>query len=72
MPVYYDLRKDIRFKEGFEEGLRRKELEYCRACSIRLLKTGMLTVAEIAEAFDMPLVFVVKIQKALEKNPDLK
>jgi hypothetical protein len=61
MPIIYDLRKDIRFKEGAEDK--------ARTSTIQLLKNGLLPVATIAEVVDMPLHFVLKIQKELEKNP---
>ena len=64
MPIVYDLRKDIRFKEGKVEG---KE-EQARLSAIYLLKRGILSPFEIAEAVTMPLKFVLKIQKELEKN----
>ena len=64
MPVSYDLTKDIRFKEGAEGK--------ARLITIRMLKRGLLPLEEIAEMIDMPLSFVLKIQKELEKNPDLK
>ena len=68
MPVIYDLRKDIRFKEGKEEG---KE-EQARLATIRLLKKGLLSAVTIAEVQDVPLSFVLKIQEELEKNQNLK
>ena len=79
MPVFYDLRKDIRFKEGLEEGLEKGEekgiekgeLKRARLSTIHLLKRGILSAFEIAEAVSMPLSFVLKIQRELEKNPDL-
>ena len=44
MPVFYDLRKDIRFKEGlkegFEEGLEKGKLRKAHLITIRLLKRG--------------------------------
>ena len=68
MPVIYDLRKDIRFKEGKEEG----ELKHARLSTIRLLKRGALSAVAIAEDLDVPLDFVLQIQAKLEKNPNLK
>ena len=64
MPIIYDLRKDSRFKEGKEEG---KE-EQARLTTIRSLNKGILSAVEIAEMVDMPLDFVLKIQKKLKKN----
>ena len=84
MPVIYDLRKDLRFKEGLKEGLEEGEikgeikgeaigeLKKARTATIRLLKQGLLTVNMIAEGLEMPLSFVLKIQQELQKNPDLK
>ena len=72
MPVIYDLRKDIRFKEGKEEGLEEGELKHARLSTIRLLKRGALSAVAIAEDLDVPLDFVLQIQAKLEKNPNLK
>ena len=63
MPVFYDLTKDMRFKEG--------QQEKARLATTRLLKRGVLSAIAIAEDLDEPLDFVLKIQKELEKNPDL-
>jgi hypothetical protein len=72
MPVFYDLRKDIRFKQGLAEGLA-KSLEKLgkmkRTWTIRLLNQGVLSTALIAEGLDVPLDFVLNIQKELEKKP---
>ena len=68
MPVIYDLRKDIRFKEGKEEGRE----EQARFAIIRALKKGLLSPVAIAEMQDVPLSFVLKIQEELDKNPNLK
>jgi predicted transposase YdaD len=84
MPIIYDLKKDIRFKEGVEYGLEkglekgeargeaRGELKKARLISIRLLKQGVLSPAMIAEGLDMPLSFVLAIQEELKDNPNLK
>ncbi len=64
MPIVYDLRKDIRFKEGKVEG---KE-EQARLSAIRFLKQGSLSPTIIAEGIGMSLDFVLKIQKELEKK----
>ena len=71
MPIIYDLRKDIRFKEGFEEGEEKGELKKARVAAIRFLKKGMLSPVAIAEGLDVPLSFVILIQEELEKNPKL-
>ena len=68
MPIIYDLRKDSRFKEGLEEGEKKGELKHARLSTIRLLNNGILSVAAIAEGVGMPLDFVLKIQKELEKK----
>ena len=72
MPIVYDLRKDIRFKEGKEEGkvegkVEGKE-EQARFSTIGLLKRGILSPVEIAEIQDVSLDFVLKIQKNLQKK----
>jgi predicted transposase/invertase (TIGR01784 family) len=75
MPIIYDLRKDIRFKEGLAEGLE-KGLEKVnlekRTSAIRLLKQGILSTTMIAEGLDVPLTFVLQIQKELEQKPTVK
>ena len=80
MPVFYDLRKDIRFKEGLKKGLEEGEkqglekgkLRKAHLVTIRALKKGAWSVTTIADILDVPLPFVLKIQEELEKNPNLK
>jgi predicted transposase/invertase (TIGR01784 family) len=80
MPIMYDLRKDIRFKEGVEVGIEKGiekgeekgELKQARLSAIRMLKQGALSVVTIAEYLDMPLAFVTQIQEELRRNPNLK
>ena len=62
MPIIYDLTKDIRFKEGAEAK--------ARLSTIRALKKGSWSVTTIAEILDVPLSFVLKIQKELEPVPN--
>ena len=64
MPIIYDLRKDIRFKEGVEVGRE----ENARSAAIRALKEGSLSAKKIAEILDQPLDFILQIQKELEKK----
>ena len=66
MPIKYDLTKDIRFKEGFEKG----EYNKVRIGTIQLLKNGLLSVVMIAEALEVPLDFVLKIQEELGQKPN--
>ena len=70
MPVFYDLRKDIRFKQGLEEGFKQGEKKIEKFAT-RLLKEGVLSAEMIAEGLALPLDFVLKIQKELEK-PTIK
>ena len=72
MPIIYDLRKDIRFKEGKEEGKEEGREQQTRFAIIRALKRGLSSAVAIAEIQDVPLDFVLKIQEELEKNPHLK
>ena len=72
MPIIYVLTKDIRFKEGVEVGEEKGELKKARIATIRLLKRGILSAVTIAEDLDVPLDFVLKIQKKLDRNPNLK
>ena len=71
MPIIYDLRKDIRFKEGLAEGLEKVNLEK-RASAIRMLKLNTLSANVVAEILDVPLDFILKIQKELEQKPTAK
>jgi hypothetical protein len=80
MPVIYDLTRDIRFKEGVEVGLERGEkrgqklgeLAQARLTAIRMLNQEEFSIVKIAELLDVPLNFVVQIQKELQHNPNLK
>jgi hypothetical protein len=75
MPIIYDLTKDIRFKEGLEKGLEKVEAKVNlekRASAIRMLKLNTLSVVVIAEILDVPLDFILKIQKELESKPTPK
>jgi hypothetical protein len=67
MPIIYDLRKDIRFKEGREEGLTEK----ARTSAIRMLRDGVSN-KKIAEFLDIPLDFILQIQKELFQKTNLK
>jgi predicted transposase YdaD len=53
-------------KVGFE-----KWHKEARLIVIHLLKQDLLTIAQIAEGLNMPVSLVLKIQKELEKNPNL-
>ena len=68
MPIVYDLKKDIRFKEGMEAGEEKGELKKARLSAIRMLKEGKLSIVTIAEYLDVPLAFVVQIQEELQKK----
>jgi hypothetical protein len=68
MPVFYDLTKDLRFKEGVKKCAEQK----ARATTIRMLRLGNFPITIIAELIDMPLSFVMQIQEQLEKKPNLK
>jgi hypothetical protein len=63
MPIIYDLRKDIRFKEGAEDK--------ARASAIRMLRDGVPN-KKIAEFLDIPLDFIFQIQKEFLKETTLK
>lgn len=68
MPIIYDLTKDIRFKEGVEEGEERGQRKKARTSAIRLLNQGVLTPAMIAEGLEIPLTLVLQIQKELAQK----
>jgi hypothetical protein len=64
MPIIYDLRKDIRFKEGADVTT--------RSAIINLLKQGVLSAVLIAEGLGVPLSFVLDIQKELNNKSNSK
>jgi predicted transposase YdaD len=63
MPIIYDLRKDLRFKEG--------KRETTRAAVIRMLKDKTLSVEKIAHYVDVSIDYVKKIQEELKKNSNI-
>jgi predicted transposase YdaD len=63
MPIIYDLRKDLRFKEG--------KRETTRAAVIRMLNDKALSVEKIAHYQDVSIDYVKKIQEQLKKNPNI-
>jgi predicted HTH domain antitoxin len=67
MPIIYDLRKDLRFKEGKREAKR----ETIRAAVIRMLKDKALSVDKIAEYVDVSIDYVKKIQEELKRNSNI-
>ena len=81
MPIIYDLKKDLRYIEGKQEGklegkqegeLEGKQ-EKARTAIIRILKdnTLKLSVQKMALILDVSQEFVKKIQEELKNNPDL-
>ena len=66
MPILYDLKKDLRFKEG--------KLEKARTAIIEILKDKSLnmSVEKLTLIFDVTPKFVTDIQEELKKNPNLK
>ena len=70
MPILYDLKKDLRFKEGKLEG----KLEKARTAIIEILKDKSLnmSVEKLTLIFDVTPKFVTDIQEELKKNPNLK
>lgn len=68
MPIIYDLKKDLRYKEGKIEG----ETNKAHIAIINMLKLNTLSIKQIASVLEVPLDFVKKVQAELAKNPNLK
>jgi hypothetical protein len=60
MPITYDIRKDLRFKEGRQEGVLFKDQSFV----INLLQKGIESLETIAEFASVDLAFVVKTKAA--------
>lgn len=80
MPIIYDLKKDLRYKEGKIEGKIEGEIEgaikgeikKARIATINMLKLKTFTLKQIADVLEVQLAFVKKVQAELAKNPNLK
>ena len=62
MPVTIDIREDLRYQQGVEEGVEQKAIDTAR----RLLKKG-LDVIFVQEATDLPMKQVEEIAKSVSK-----
>jgi hypothetical protein len=62
MPITYDIRKDLRFKEGKQEGLLLKDQSFV----INLLQKGIESLETIAEFAVVDMAFVVKTKAAYQ------
>ncbi len=56
MPITFDIRKDLRFKEGKQEGFLLKDQLFV----INLLQKGIESLETVAEFANVELAFVVK------------
>ena len=72
MPITYDLKKDLRFKEGKIEGEMIGEIKKARIAIINMLKLNTLSIKQIASVLEVSLDFVKKVQAELANNPNLK
>ena len=76
MPITYDLKKDLRYKEGKVEGKIEGKIEgemnKARIAIINMLKLNTLSIKQIASVLEVPLSFVKKVQAELANNPNLK
>jgi hypothetical protein len=62
MSIAYDVRTDLRYLQGKEEGEESKN----RKIIISLLENGLLSVKDIAEIAEVSLEFVLNIQKGMK------
>ncbi len=79
MAFLYDLRTDIRFKQGKAEGkaegiaeAKKAEMEKNRTAVTKMLKTGRFTLEEISDFLILPIDFVKEIQAELENKKKKK
>ena len=61
MPIEYDIRKDLRYKQGLEQGLEKVD-----KMIIKLLKKGDMSIKEIAEFADVSQRHVKKLLDTLD------
>jgi hypothetical protein len=64
MPITFDIRKDLRFKEGRQEGRQEEALIKDQSFVINLLQKGIESLETIAEFATVELAFVVKTKAA--------
>jgi predicted transposase YdaD len=63
MALTYDLEKDIRFKQGIEKGVEKRNIE-----AIQTMRQNNLSVEQIAQYLNLPLDFVKEVIKKKTKN----
>lgn len=68
MPLIIDIEQDYLFKKGEKKG----ELEKERTLVVKHLTNGIFTIEQIADFVDVPLKFVLKIQKELNQQKIVK
>ena len=66
MPIIYDIESDVRFQQGIEKGFEKAEEKMERQFVVNLLNEGNIPLGKIARLADVPLEFVLKIQKELK------
>jgi predicted transposase/invertase (TIGR01784 family) len=71
MALKYNIKEDLRYKEGLEDGLEKGveegKLAERKKLIIQLLKSGKLSAQEIAESLEVEFAEVEAIQKELEQ-----
>jgi predicted transposase/invertase (TIGR01784 family) len=65
MALNYDIRKDLRFKQGLEKGLEKGKIEARKEIIISMLKKAKLSHNEIAELVGVSLKDVLEIAKSI-------
>ncbi len=68
MSFTYDISKDTLYKEGVEKGLEKGIEKGKHEVVLRMLKSGTLSTAQIAEFADVPEKQVLQLQKKLAKK----
>jgi predicted transposase YdaD len=68
MSFTYDISKDTLYKEGVEKGLEKGIEKGKHEVVLRMLKSGTLSTAQIAEFADVPEKQVLQLQKKLAEK----
>lgn len=65
MPITYDIEADHLYKKGIEQGLEKGIEQGKRAMIVNMLKSGNLTIDQIAEISQLPKDIIFEIQSKL-------
>lgn len=66
MPIIIDIRKDLRFQQGMEEGMQIKGNERNAAFVIYLLQHSSRSIEEIANLVNVPVEFVMDVKSGMK------